>query len=556
MTSKKAEALAEKLLQRGRSPASASIQILPVSEMPMVLTLDQLRPNPDNPRTTRNPKYDEIKASIRARGLDSVPKVTKNPESSEDVYIFSDGGNTRYRILLELWQETQDQRFQRIQCIFKPWPGRLQCVIGHLAENDVRGDLLFIEKAQGVAKAKSIYEEQIGKAISQRELETFLRKEGYPVSQSSISRMEYALDNLFPYMPNLFNSGIGRPQVVQLITLRTAAQKAWDVFSADCPVSNTFDEVFSQVCRVLDDPDYYTLEALQDELIAALLQAMPSPEITYDRWLIELDPQEQNRRKLFGTSSPLSSPISDNDKGAEINDAEKIPASDTPSSTITPPDVVHQPDTPDKARTTPKEHSPQSKQRKEEQLDLYDHENESRESTLPVTFQNAANEIQPASPQDEQQPALEIEATESSVSLANTGLELAIDIWHISPLHNNIKHLQNMAFRLAFELAEAFDAEREICENNLPGSVGYRLQANVPPAYPITQTLVGLTGDTAVSLSVAELKNMLFGTENVDDLPLLDDAQVLKFLRLIRVIRRLREVQRQSLLNNNGGELE
>jgi ParB family protein of integrating conjugative element (PFGI_1 class) len=72
------------------------------------------------------------------RGLDSVLKVTKNPDDEEDVYILSDGGNTRYSILRELWVETQDERFRHIQCIFKPWPGRLQCVIGHLAENNVR----------------------------------------------------------------------------------------------------------------------------------------------------------------------------------------------------------------------------------------------------------------------------------------------------------------------------------------------------------------------------------------------------------------------------------
>ncbi|HGM5490677.1 TPA: hypothetical protein ACKP1B_002313 [Serratia fonticola] len=55
MTSKEVQTLGEQLLQRGRSPASGAVAVLPVSEMPMVLTLDQLRPNPDNPRTTRKP---------------------------------------------------------------------------------------------------------------------------------------------------------------------------------------------------------------------------------------------------------------------------------------------------------------------------------------------------------------------------------------------------------------------------------------------------------------------------------------------------------------------
>lgn len=84
--------------------------------MPMVLTLDQLSPNPDNPRTSRNPRYDDIKASIRSRGLDTVPKVTRDPDGEPDMYIFSDGGNTRYQILSELWQETGEDRFSVSMC--------------------------------------------------------------------------------------------------------------------------------------------------------------------------------------------------------------------------------------------------------------------------------------------------------------------------------------------------------------------------------------------------------------------------------------------------------
>lgn len=157
MTSKESSQLGEKLLQRGRTPKAESATVVSsVNEMPMVLTLEQLRPNSDNPHTSRNPKYEDIKASFRARGLDLVPKVTKDPESPEDMYIFSDGGNTRYSILTELYAETGDERFRRVQCIVISWPGRLQCVIDHLAENDVRGELSFIEKAFGIEKARAV----------------------------------------------------------------------------------------------------------------------------------------------------------------------------------------------------------------------------------------------------------------------------------------------------------------------------------------------------------------------------------------------------------------
>ena len=563
MTSKKEQTLGEQLLQRGRSPASGTVAILPVSEMAMVLTLDQLRPNPDNPRTTRNPKYDDIKASILARGLDSVPKVTKDPDSADDVYIFSDGGNTRYTILVELWEETLDERFRRIQCIFKPWPGRLKCVIGHLAENDVRGDLLFIEKALGIAKAKCIYEEQIGKKISQRELELFLRTEGYPITQSNISRMEYTLENLYPYMPTLLNSGMGRIQVIQLISLRTAAQKAWSEFSVNIDVVKPFNEVFGGVCHTLDDPDHYTLETFKDELIAALLLAMPSPEITYDRWLIELDPKEQNRRKLFGEPAPLPQHIINADRGTETKGEGTIPVGTPVSSPDVPPNddshikeefpaVRREPDAvislQDVKPSVPVDADPGKQRKEEEQPDLYGLPNASRESTLPVTFplSTSADAVRQDQQKDDLSHVLESATLDSSVSFANTGLEPVTDIWHISALQDDIEHLQDAAFRLAFELAEVLEAEQELCEDTAPGSSGYRLQVNVHRASPITRLLAGLSGDAAVSLSATELTNIIIGTEQPADWPLLDDIQVVKFLRLIRVIRRLREIQRQS----------
>lgn len=85
------------LLQQGKTaagtqPLAPVVTETPVSEMPLVLTLDEVNPNPDNPRTSRNPRYEEIKSSIRARGLDTVPKVTRDPERPELGYFFSDGG--------------------------------------------------------------------------------------------------------------------------------------------------------------------------------------------------------------------------------------------------------------------------------------------------------------------------------------------------------------------------------------------------------------------------------------------------------------------------------
>jgi hypothetical protein len=173
-----------------------------------------------------------------------------------------------------------------------------------------------------------------------------------------------------------------------------------------------------------------------------------------------------------------------------------------------------------------------------------------------VTFplSTSADAVRQEQQNDDLSPVLESATSDSSVSFANTGLEPVTDIWHISALQDDIEHLQDAACRLAFELAEVLEAEQELCEENVFGSAGYRLQVNVHQASPITQLLAGLSGDSAVSLSAAELTNIVIGTEQPADWPLLDDIQVVKFLRLIRVIRRLREIQRQSQQSQDDGE--
>jgi ParB family protein of integrating conjugative element (PFGI_1 class) len=71
----------------------------------MVVTLDQLRPYDHDPRMKRNPAYEEIKASIRERGLDAAPAITRRP--GEAHYIIRNGGNTRLAILREFWSGDQ-----------------------------------------------------------------------------------------------------------------------------------------------------------------------------------------------------------------------------------------------------------------------------------------------------------------------------------------------------------------------------------------------------------------------------------------------------------------
>lgn len=569
--------LSSALLQQGKTalgtqPETTSVTPLPVSELPMVLTLDELAPNPDNPRTSRNPKYEEIKASIQARGLDTVPKVTRDPEAGSQVYIFSDGGNTRYQILCELWQETGEERFYRFPCLFKPWPGRLSCVIGHLAENDVRGDLSFIEKALGIRKARAIYEEQLGKCVTLRELSSLLAEEGYPVHFSGISRMEDTVKYLYPSMPALLESGLGAPQIRQLLSLRSDAEKTWKLFANDVPTTRSFDEVFAAVCRHFDAPEMYSLDMFRDELIGALVEALPHPSLNYDRWLLELDPKEQNRRKHLGEPTSLSV------QSLEIGDS--LPSEGSPEEEISqlPPDVAEHPGDQNIASTAlasalfdsdGKQDNTSEEQQEEKPAPSF---NTTRVETQPDLYgapailsgeTDSASGSAPLSDNDEvltrspfQPPHLVMEPQQdnpehSEVAFAEVGLEPVGTIWAIPTLQDDIEHLQVMTFRLAFELAEVAGCEAEIkADRSGLYAAGYELAdlhlaaGRIEQPSPFTVFLLSLAGADNIDHDGCSLGDVLIGTERAADLPLLDDIHAVKLMRLIRVMRRLRELQR------------
>ncbi|HAH9782196.1 ParB family protein [Escherichia coli] len=548
------------IMQPGRQ-ASAAGNVVALGETPMILTLDQLRPNPDNPRTTRNPRYDDIKNSIHARGLDTVPKVTRMPDSEPDVYIFSDGGNTRYQILTELWKETGDPRFYRIHVLFKPWPGRLQCVIGHLAENEVRGELTFIEKAQGIHKARLIYEEQLNKSVSMRELSSLLTEQGLPVDASSISRMENALKYLYPWIPDLMESGLGSPQVRNLLALRQDAERVWGQFALASGTDAEFDRVFGESCRKFNSPELWSLEMFRDELIGDLLQALPHPSLDYDRWLLELDPKERNRRHHFGEPEPVVVPPSVRDSGTVLSGT---PVSRTrseaperlPDTNAEPVPEISAPD------TEPEQHCAA---RPENAVSDTDHTEKCGLSSPEERADKASSsaekvlrpEIQPDMYGGEQVfsgDAVEAGIAGSAVSSVMTGDTapsgtpdaLPASVTHFAEGRDDIEHLQNEAFRLAWELAESAGCAEEIAmdrESDLSAGFGTAEEK----CSPVTAFLVGLTGDAPLTVSHVSLTDLLTGGSAPEAWPLLDDEHAVKLLRLLSVLRRLRALQRSVL---------
>lgn len=509
----------------------------PDGEVPMVLTLDQLKPNPDNPRLSRNPKYDDIKASIRTRGLDTVPKITRDPDGGEH-YIFSDGGNTRYQILNELWLETEEERFYRLHCLFKPWSGRLQCVIGHLAENAVRGKMSYIEKALGIQKVRRIYEEQKQKTVSLRELSSLLSTQGLPVHYSGISRMNDTVKYLYPWMPVLLTSGMGAPQIRILLALRQDAESAWHRYekSTGCPPEQAFDDVFGACCHKFDAPDLWSADMFRDELIGDLLQALPHPALNYDRWLLELNPGERHRRDIQGDTSPLP--------GLTLSRDTPVILPGSPPSAVAVFSCVSVPDTPDAlphggdTKIDPvRMMSASTGGKRGQSAERQDVESEGSED---VSVRGGSAGPAPLLARADDSPVF---TGDEPVDPTSAGLESAHSLWSLSSRQDDIEHLQGMTFHLAFELAERFQCGAHIQSDATGTQAAGYCRAPFAEVSAFSALLLSLALPHEASPSLM-LTRWLTGTPESAGIPVLDDIQVVKLFRLICVLRRLRERQR------------
>lgn len=298
--------MAGKLLTEGfaRNGPDAAALTDPIADTAMVVTLDQLRPYDHNPRVTRNPLYDEIKASIRERGLDAPPAITRRP--GESAYIIRNGGNTRLAILRELWSETKDERFFRIPCLFRPWParGEIVALTGHLAENELHGGLSFIERALGVEKARELYEQESGQALSQSELARRLTADGFPIQQSHISRMRDAVQYLLPAIPNVLYGGLGRHQVERLAVLRRACERIWEQRADGKRTGEDFHALFHEVLAMFDSAsEAFSVQRVQDELVGQMAEQL---DVDYDTLNLEVGDNESRQRALGSDPTPAT----------------------------------------------------------------------------------------------------------------------------------------------------------------------------------------------------------------------------------------------------------
>ncbi len=533
----------------------------PISDTPMVLTLDQVLPWHDNPRTTRNPKYDELKESIRHRGLDTPPPVTRRP--GEDKYRIRNGGNTRLEILNELYKETGDERYFRSNCLFRPWDkqrGEIIALTGHLAENDLKGDLKFIERAVGIQKAKAWYEEEKGEPVGIRELSRKLTDDGYPVSPSHISRMLDAVEILLPAIPVMLYSGLGKPQIEKLLSLRKSASSCWTRLYAGEGID--FEMMFQDTLAIFDSsPDEFIFERFQDELIDQMKRPLG---LRYDQILLEITngQQEQRRGTLIDlpapTAPPEIPPVGQESPAASTTGQaqSQSPAAGLQTSKIN--SLPGNPSTP----PTPPLPVQQQQLTDEERAELL-----AGHIVSPVSTKIQQTRQRLAALEGEHLPVFE-ETALQAIPVQVGGLHPITDLWYIERSIDTPEILRQHIADLAEEIALHVGAPGEIVR--IQGGVGYTYrEPNEDPeitdsALHLMTLLQALSGQVQVVLNShdqqtcrdalgefqfsAGLAQLLLGQPTTGDQPSsqagrLNDEALVKLFRIIRLARRLVDLE-------------
>jgi len=554
--------LAGKLLAEGfarRSPATDTLTD-PIAETPMVVTLDELAPYELDPRLTRNPRFDEIKDSIRERGLDSPPSITRRPGATH--YIIRNGGNTRLAILRELWTETRDERFFRIPCLFRPWPsrGEIVALTGHLAENELHGGLSFIERALGVEKARELYEAEVGKALSQSELARRLKADGYPVPQPHISRMQEAIQYLLPAIPTVLYAGLGRHQVEQLTSLRRAADRVWSARCAEVSQRIDFRTLFQDVLGTFDSAaGKFSVQRVQDELIGQMAELL---EVEYDTLAFEITDSDRRWQLLSGDATPPTKPGVSTSAETQAQVAPPVPTIAQPTP---PQDGVSSSSSKKAAPPSPGLEEPTGGAVQETPA-IDDGERTALLQQHVVSPAGTTERLQSiqrlvADHTGEMLPDFERNVLQS-IPIQVDGLYPITDIWHIEAALEDPARLRTHIAQFAEEIAHEAGAQDAIepCENG----VGFSCKLPDPviadgSSTPTTLLLLHalstpylldshpLTAIAAQALA-SRLGTLLQGTAEAGDgsdghSHRLSDAALVKLFRLLRLVRRLIDIE-------------
>lgn len=281
------------LLLEGHFGKSSELQSVdPVTPTHMHLDIARIKPYKYNPRRLQNPMYAQIRASIlNKQGLDDPISITRRP--GEALYTVRAGGNTRLSILKDLLRETENPVFSRAYCLFVPWVSESDCLTAHLIENELRGELTFIDKAVALKKLFQQIEAESEDTLTRSDFVRCLAEMGYPISRRQLIRYEYAADVLEPLIPEALDTGLGGRQIDEI---KNAAKHYFEYWQFCGLEADQFDSVFGFSLSE-NDSDAWNLKAVLDDVELRIAEqtgiTVNTVRLEVDEWIAGVKPHSR-----------------------------------------------------------------------------------------------------------------------------------------------------------------------------------------------------------------------------------------------------------------------
>ncbi len=201
------------------TPNAAESMIQPIG-------IDDIENYRHNPRIYENPQFEAIKESIRDRGILQRLVVTRLPGAQK--FTLCQGGNTRLRCLRELYQETSDPKFSVAWCEFREFRDETDLLVGHVIENEVRGNLNWHEQSRMVVHLFEAISSTAESELSARKFEKITREKGIAVRSEILHLHRYTVSVLEGLIPNLLRNGLGRTQTRRIYRADEAFRSIWN----------------------------------------------------------------------------------------------------------------------------------------------------------------------------------------------------------------------------------------------------------------------------------------------------------------------------------------
>jgi len=405
-----------------------------------------------------------------------------------------------------------------------------------------------------VERARELYEQETGQPLRQIELAHRLSTDGYPIQQSHISRMSDAVRYLLPAIPTVLYAGLGRHQVERLVVMRNMGKRIWERYARDRDLTLDFDDFFQDVLTQFDgQKEELSPTRVQDELIGQMSELF---DVAYDLLMFEVTEPEVRRNALrVALATPLTPPTFP--EPAALVQPTSLPQVPLPIANPMQPTLGRQP-APPTAPGSPQVQPHQGQVARPEakgstEAQLQDHIVSPAQTTerLQSIQTLIAEQLGEAPPPDFASNVLQ------SIPVQAGGLYPISDIWHIDPGLDEPQRLRTHIAQFAREIADEASLPDSI--EDCADGIGFICHVHAQHLSASGQTVLALLSSIAAqhaagiglddALLHRALPALLHGQS--DAAPRLSDTALVKLFRLIRLARRLVDLE-ASIVDDEG----